>query len=327
MNCGMGFVCRALQRVGPTTARFMREALFLSALLTSPMVLAQPDTLLDRSGVVARVKALNRQALNFYSSEKYAEGDSVAREAVELTESKLGPEHPDTAASLNYLAELYRVMGAHDKALPLYERSLAIREKALGPEHPDTAAGLNNLALLYESIGAHDKALPLFQRSLAILEKALGPEHPDTATILNNLAELYRAMGAYDKALPLYQRALPVALGRMRLGFDPTLLRLVAGNVCELSAAASPPRIEEAIFYCKLAVNAGQFQRAGAKGLERELRESLAQNVEGPYRKLAQLLADSGRWPKQNRRCLPSRMRSMPSSFAALLLEGQIRLS
>ena len=285
MNCGMGFVCRALQRVGPTTARFMREALFLSALLTSPMVLAQPDTLLDRSGVVARVKALNRQALNFYSSEKYAEGDSVAREAVELTESKLGPEHPDTAA------------------------------------------GLNNLALLYESIGAHDKALPLFQRSLAILEKALGPEHPDTATILNNLAELYRAMGAYDKALPLYQRALPVALGRMRLGFDPTLLRLVAGNVCELSAAASPPRIEEAIFYCKLAVNAGQFQRAGAKGLERELRESLAQNVEGPYRKLAQLLADSGRWPKQNRRCLPSRMRSMPSSFAALLLEGQIRLS
>ena len=337
MNCGMGFVCRALQRVVASIERFTPEALFLSALLTSPMVLAQPDTLLDRSGVVARVKALNRQALNFYSSGKYAEGVSVAQEAVELSQSKLGPEHPDTATGLNNLAALYESMGAYDNALPLYQRSLAILEKALGPEHPDTAKGLNNLALLYESMGAYDKALPLSQRSLAISEKALGPEHrdtagslhnlaflyyamgafdkalplylrslailkkalgsehPDTAGSLNNLAQLYRAMGDYDKALPLFQRALPVALGRMRLGFDPTLLRLVAGNVCELSAAASPPRIEEAIFYCKLAVNAGQFQRKGAKGLERELRESLAQNIEGPYRKLAQLLAKSGR--------------------------------
>jgi CHAT domain-containing protein/tetratricopeptide (TPR) repeat protein len=122
----------------------------------------------------------------------------------------MGPEHPDTAASLHNLALLYKAMGAYDKAEPLYQRSLAIREKVLGPEHPDTASSLNNLALLYKAMGAYDKAEPLYGRSLAVMEKTLGPEHPNTATSLNGLAELYRRMGAYDRAEPLYRRSLAV---------------------------------------------------------------------------------------------------------------------
>ncbi len=56
-----------------------------------------------------------------------------------IREKALGPEHPDTAGSLNNLAVLYRAMGDYAKAEPLYRRALAIREKALGKEHPDTA--------------------------------------------------------------------------------------------------------------------------------------------------------------------------------------------
>ena len=61
---------------------------------------------------------------------------------------QLGPEHPDTATSLNNLASLHMAMGNHAKALPLYERALAIREALLGPDHPDTATSLDNLAIL-----------------------------------------------------------------------------------------------------------------------------------------------------------------------------------
>ena len=53
-----------------------------------------------------------------------------------IREKALGPEHPDTAASLNNLAALYYAMGDYAKAEPLYRRALAIYEKALGPEHP-----------------------------------------------------------------------------------------------------------------------------------------------------------------------------------------------
>ena len=136
----------------------------------------------------------------------YAQAEPLLKRARAIREKALGPEHPDTATSLNNLAGLYRAMGDYAQAEPLYQRALAIREKALGPEHPDTATSLNNLAGLYEGTGAYAQAEPLFKRALAIVEKALGPEHPDTATSLNNLAGLYQAMGDYTQAEPLFKR-------------------------------------------------------------------------------------------------------------------------
>ena len=121
----------------------------------------------------------------------YAKAEPLYQRALAISEKALGPEHPDTATSLNNLAVLYNNQGLYAKAEPLYQRALAISEKALGPEHPATATSLNNLAVLYDSQGLYAKAEPLYQRALAISEKALGPEHPDTATSLNNLAALY----------------------------------------------------------------------------------------------------------------------------------------
>ncbi|WP_020559052.1 tetratricopeptide repeat protein, partial [Thiofilum flexile] len=71
-------------------------------------------------------------------------------------------------------------------ALPLYERSLAIREQALGKDHPEVATSLNNLAVLYESMGEYAKALTLYERSLAINEKVLGKNHPNTKITREN---------------------------------------------------------------------------------------------------------------------------------------------
>ena len=89
--------------------------------------------------------------------------------------------------------------GKIDSAIPLVEKSLAIREKALGPEHPLVATSLNSLAGLYQTKGDYARAEPLNLRSLSIREKALGPQHRLVAASLNNLAELYRA----KKVLPL----------------------------------------------------------------------------------------------------------------------------
>jgi hypothetical protein len=51
----------------------------------------------------------------------------------------LGPDHSDTATSLNNLARLLQEQGELAAARPLLERALAIREKVLGPEHPNAA--------------------------------------------------------------------------------------------------------------------------------------------------------------------------------------------
>jgi tetratricopeptide (TPR) repeat protein len=97
----------------------------------------------------AEADALSRKVEALHRSGRYAEAIVLAEKVVALREKALGPEHPDTALSLNNLAELYEATGAYAKAEPLYRRALAIREKTFGPEHPDTATSLNNLALLY----------------------------------------------------------------------------------------------------------------------------------------------------------------------------------
>ena len=68
--------------------------------------------------------------------------------ALAIYERGLGPEHPDTAWSLNNPALLLKTQRDLAGARPLLERALAIYERGLGPDHPDTAQSLNNLARL-----------------------------------------------------------------------------------------------------------------------------------------------------------------------------------
>ena len=118
--------------------------------------------------------------------------------ALAISGKSLGPDHPDTAAHLSSLAELYRVQGLYAKAEPLLLRALAIREKALGPDHTDTANSLNNLASLYDSQGLHAKAEPLYQRALNIYQATqLNP--PAIPAIISNLMRLYQSTGETEK--------------------------------------------------------------------------------------------------------------------------------
>ena len=154
---------------------------------------------------------LEQQVLQLYQQGKYQEAIPLAEKLLAIRKQTLGPDHPDTATSLGYLARLYKFMGDYGRAEPLYQQALQIRKKVLGPEHPDTAESLNNLAQLLRATNRLSEAEPLYQQALQICQKALGPEHPHTVTSLNNLAGLYQAMGAYTKAEPLYQQACSLA--------------------------------------------------------------------------------------------------------------------
>jgi tetratricopeptide (TPR) repeat protein len=147
----------------------------------------------------------------FHGRAAYPQATLLLREALAIREKACGPEHPDTATSLNNLAGLLLDQGDLVGARPLYQRALTIREKVCGPEHPDTAMSLNNLALVLKEQGDLVGARPLYQRALAVAERVLGPDHPRTARSLNNLAILLNAHGDPVKARPLYERALAIA--------------------------------------------------------------------------------------------------------------------
>ena len=176
-------------------AAHYREAAALLASLSEP---------LTRAGY------FNEEGAAWVRAGQYAEARPPLETALSSREKVLGPNHPDTANSLNNLGALLDSQGDFDGAKPYYERALAIHEKVLGPNHPDTALSLNNLGFLLRAQGDLDGAKPYYQRALAIHEKVLGPNHPKTALSLNNLGALLDSQGDFDGAKPYYQRALAI---------------------------------------------------------------------------------------------------------------------
>ena len=153
---------------------------------------------------------LSRVGWYLYNHTQYRETEPLHRRALAIREQLLGPEHPETAASLNNLANFYMDQGKYELAEPLHMRALAIREQQLGPEHPSTAQSLNNLANLYMDQGKYEPAELLHMRALEIRKQQLGPEHPDTTQSLNNLANLYVDQGKYEFAEPLHRQVLTI---------------------------------------------------------------------------------------------------------------------
>lgn len=153
---------------------------------------------------------LNKNAVGLYRAGQYTEAEPILKRVLAIREEMLGPNHPDTATSLNNLAMLYERQCRHSESLPLLERALTICQKALGAGHPDTIVSLNNLAIGYISQARYAEAVAILEGALALREQSLGPNHPDTATSLNNLAMLYEKLGRYRDAVPILQRALSI---------------------------------------------------------------------------------------------------------------------
>ncbi|MGV0961068.1 MAG: tetratricopeptide repeat protein [Limnohabitans sp.] len=156
----------------------------------------------------------------FYLGDTYRQNSDL-EQALPLLERaskgfvRLIGAHPDTAQSLNNLAEVHRVLNQHEKALPLQQHALDILEKVQNFERSNTlelytALSLINLADTYDKIDQPEKALQLYKRSLLIFDKQLGSDHPSTAMNMGRLAAIYNSLAMYSEALPLQQKVLTI---------------------------------------------------------------------------------------------------------------------
>lgn len=127
------------------------------------------------------------------------------------------------------LAGAYEAAGDLGRAIPLYERNLAVSEGAMGPDDPSALALRNNLAGAYKAAGDSGRAIPLYEQNLADYERVLGPDDPDTLASRNNLAHAYRWAGDPGRAIPLYEQNL--AATERSLGADDPDTLLARNNL------------------------------------------------------------------------------------------------
>ena len=117
-----------------------------------------------------------------------------------------GPEHPETASTLNNLGGLLNDNGDYAGARTYLARALAILEKALGPEHPYANRPRYNLSVLFISSGLATEALALSETALAAHDKVLGRGHPWTKDSAHVTVDALDALGRTEDAKALQER-------------------------------------------------------------------------------------------------------------------------
>ncbi|HJQ36863.1 MAG TPA: tetratricopeptide repeat protein [Thermoanaerobaculia bacterium] len=217
-----------------------------------------------------RARALGQRGTALRTLGRYDEAETDLLEAVRLSERELGPDHPQTATSLNYLGMLYKYWGRVPAALDAYERALRIvdpesteaaslwhnvggahhaagrfaeaepagrraweiRRKLAGDEHPDTVADLCALAGILDGLERWEESEPMYRRALVFWEELVGPDHYEIAVLLNNLAGVCAATARPDEAEELYRRAIRIK--RTLLGDEHPELALTLTNLATL---------------------------------------------------------------------------------------------
>jgi eukaryotic-like serine/threonine-protein kinase len=162
-------------------------------------------------------------------------GDRIAMMAEQIEGEAVGD--PLLTAHLQYRLGL-TLLHLHipRRAIPLFERTLAVRTRILGPEHRDTLSSMGALAEAYSAAG-DDKALPLFERTLKLRKSILGADDTDTLFSMSSLAGGYKAAGKLELAVPLLEETLE--LRKVKLGADHPETLNSMNNLASCYMAAS----------------------------------------------------------------------------------------
>ena len=58
--------------------------------------------------------------------------------------------------------------GCTKRALPYFQRALAIAENGLGPDHPSTGGQYGEMGSILADLGRYEEAIPYFRKSIEV---------------------------------------------------------------------------------------------------------------------------------------------------------------
>ncbi len=165
-----------------------------------------------RLGAEPEILAFNLNDLGavLRSLNRNAEAEPVLREALELRETALGPNHPSVATTMLNLAAVLRDAGRYAVAESLFRESLTLRRRAFGSDHPELGSSFIGLGLTLHAQGDYAGAEAAFREALDLYTRTLGPEHPEVGMSLYSLGVVAEARGDSVEAERLYRQALAV---------------------------------------------------------------------------------------------------------------------
>jgi eukaryotic-like serine/threonine-protein kinase len=163
---------------------------------------------------------------------EFGKGESLLRQALDMSLRLLQAPNAQIAGQLNQLAALYGDMGQIEQATTLTEQSLSMFRTLYGDNHLDVAENLVNLGVFRMQTEHIAQALPAFDEAIAIYRRLLPNDHPLHALALANEARAFDRLKRYREADPLYREAL--AMQRRVLGGQNPDLATTLNNLAVL---------------------------------------------------------------------------------------------
>lgn len=165
----------------------------------------------------AVIQAFN-QARDFEKQNRFAEAAAIYERLIPAAATAYGADSVQMGTILNNLGFMYAQLRQYHRALPLYERSLAIRDARLGGAHPDVSQSIRNIAQAYLALAADPNGSLRPGQHLALNPVPQPPvpqpmptgPHADLLKQFNDAQQLQN-QARYLEALAIYEKILPAA--------------------------------------------------------------------------------------------------------------------
>jgi CHAT domain-containing protein/tetratricopeptide (TPR) repeat protein len=148
-----------------------------------------------------------RGDLHFFAGD-WVRAERSWREALDLVERTLGPEHPMAPPLLRWIANATKAFGGMAEAQRLLDRALPIGQRVLARCQPESAGLLNDTANLATYNGDFERARVFYAATRNVVERCYGPAHSLTATVIFNQGSLAAEAGDLPLAETLLSRAV-----------------------------------------------------------------------------------------------------------------------
>jgi eukaryotic-like serine/threonine-protein kinase len=172
---------------------------------------------------VTKAALLNALGTTYVGLGLYAPAVRLHKQAGDVRDAAMGPDHPDTLKSRSNLANAFGAVGRLSEAIALHETTLGQREARFGRDHLDTLGSRDNLGRAYYLAGRFNEAIALHESTLNSREAKLGPDHLDTLGSRSNLANAYAAVGRLSAAIRLHKAVAETLRAKLGPGHFRTL--------------------------------------------------------------------------------------------------------
>ncbi len=135
---------------------------------------------------------------------------ALLTETLEVGSIKIGPNHPDIAATHTELANIHLSQDRYDLALEHNASALAIVRDRFGENHARVANSYELSGDILRHKPDYDRALEFHHQALSIRRRLFGDDHPDVAHSYDKIGYMFANKGDYERAVEYYKTALGI---------------------------------------------------------------------------------------------------------------------